>query len=175
MGNQQERSGGPVTRTNEAGQQIQKVTPARDLSPFEEMDRVLNRFFHSGWSWPWRREFPAWGELAASFEGMLPRVDVIEHDSEIVVKAEVPGVNKEDLNVSVTDNTLTIKGNTRREQKEEKGDYYRREISRGSFARTVALPGNVDSAEVKATFNNGIPEVVMPKIEKSKRRTVTIE
>ena len=91
------------------------------------------------------------------------------------MKAEVPGIKKEDIEVSVTDNTITIKGSTRREEKEEKGEYYRCEISRGSFARTVALPDNVDSSKVKATFKEGVLEVVMPKVEKSKRRTIAVE
>jgi HSP20 family protein len=70
---------------------------------------------------------------------------------------------------------ITIKGSTRREEKEEKGEYYRCEISRGSFARTVALPDNVDSSKAKATFKDGILELVMPKREQSKRRTIAVE
>lgn len=175
MNKQEEKSGGTAVKAKETAQEIQKVTPARAMSPFEEMEQIFSRFFHRDWLWPMRREFPSWSELAASFEGKLPRVDVIDRDAEIVVKAEVPGIKKEDIEVSVTDNTITIKGSTRREEKEEKGEYYRCEISRGSFARTVALPDNVDSSKVKATFKEGVLEVVMPKVEKSKRRTIAVE
>lgn len=164
-----------ATKAKGTGQEVQKAAPTRGLSPFEEMDRMFDRYFHSGLLGPLRREFPSWSELAAPFEGKMPRVDVIDRDAEIVVKAEVPGVKKEDLDVSVTDNTLTIKGSTRREEKEEKGEYYRCEISRGSFARAVALPDNIDGTKVKATFKDGILELVMPKLEQPKRRTVTIE
>jgi HSP20 family protein len=175
MNKESEKTGGISTKVKETAQEVRKVTPARALSPFEEMDRVFDRFFHRGWLWPLRRELPSWRELAAPFEGMMPRVDVIDRDAEIVVKAEVPGVKKEDLDVSVTDNAITIKGSSRHEEKEEKGEYYRCEISRGSFVRTVALPDNVDSSKAKATFKDGILELVMPKREQSKRRTITVE
>lgn len=91
------------------------------------------------------------------------------------MRAEVPGVKKEDLDVSTTDNTVTIKGSTRHEEKEEKGDYYRSEITRGSFSRTVALPSEVDSAKAKARYKDGILELTLPKVNKSKRRTVKVE
>ena len=75
--------------------------------------------------------------MATPYEGKTPSVDVIERDNEIMVKAELPGVDKKDLDISVTSNTVTIKGSTSHEEKEEKGDYYRCEISRGSYSRTL--------------------------------------
>ena len=94
---------------------------------------------------PFRKEWPSWGELGVTFEGRMPKVEVINRDDEVVVRAEVLGVEKDDLDVSVSDNAVTIKGGTKREEKEEKGDYYRCEISRGTFARTVVLSDYVDS------------------------------
>lgn len=170
-----EKTGDIATKAQGTAQEVQKAASTRALSPFEEMDRMFDKLFQSGWLGPLRREFPSWSELTAPFEGRMPRVDVIDRDAEIVVKAEVPGVKKEDLEVSVTDNTLTIKGSTHREEKEEKGEYYRCEISRGSFARAVSLPDNIDSSKVKANFKDGILELIMPKLEQPKRRTVTIE
>jgi len=102
-------------------------------------------------------------------------VDVIDRDDEVVVRAEVPGVEKDDLDVSVSDNAVTIKGETKREEKEEKGDYYRCEISRGTFARTVVLPDYVDSDSVKAKFEDGVLELTLPKVEKVKRRSIKID
>jgi HSP20 family protein len=93
----------------------------------------------------------------------------------VVVRAEVPGVEKDDLDISVSDNTVTIKGETRREEKEEKGDYYRSEISRGTFTRTVMLPGVVATDKAKAKFKDGVLELKLPKVEKTKRRTVKID
>ena len=163
------------TKKEATPREIQKATPSRALSPFEEMDRFFEGFFPRGWMRPLRWEWPSWGELPMPFEGKMPRVDVIDRDTEIVVRAELPGVEKQDVEVSTTENTVTIKGSTRREEKEEKGNYYRCEISRGSFSRTVALPGDVDSNKAKATFKDGVLELTLPKIEKSKRRTITVE
>lgn len=68
-----------------------------------------------------------------------------------------------------------IKGNTSHEEKEERDDYYRREISRGSFTRTLALPGDVDSSKAAAKFKDGVLELTLPKVETSKRRTIKVE
>lgn len=148
-----------------------KPAPTRALSPFEEMDRLLEGFFPRGWLRPMRWEWPSWAEIERRF----PKVDVIDRDNEIVVKAEVPGVDKKDIEVTTTDNTVTIKGKTSHEEKEEKGDYYRAEITRGSFSRTVALPGEVDGTQAKASFKDGMLELTLPKQPKSKRVSVKID
>lgn len=154
---------------------VKKVAPARTLSPFEEMDRMFERVFPRSWLQPLRWEWPSWSDLEQRFETRAPRVDVIDREEEIVVHAEIPGVDKEDLDVSMTEDTVTIKGTTRTEEKEEKGDYYRCEISRGSFARTVTLPVDVDGSQAKASFKDGVLELKLPKIEASKRRRIKVE
>lgn len=159
----------------ESKQELQKAEPKRALSPFEEMDRLFEDYFSRGWMRPFRWEWPSLGEMAKPFEGKMPKVDVIERDDEVVVKAELPGVEKKDLDVSVTENSVTIKGTTSHEAKEEKGDYYRCEISRGAYARTVALPSYVDADKAKASFKDGVLELKLPKVEKSKRRTVEVQ
>ena len=159
----------------ESKQELQKAEPKRALSPFEEMDRLFEDYFSRGWMRPFRWEWPSLGELAKPFEGKMPKVDVIERDDEVVVKAELPGVDKKDLDVSVTENSVTIKGTTSHEEKEEKGDYYRCEISRGAYARTVALPSYVDADKAKANFKDGVLELKLPKVEKSKRRSIEIK
>jgi HSP20 family protein len=142
--------------------------PARWVSPFEEMDRMFDEFLGRGWLRPFRWERPAIPELK------VPNVDVVDREEEVLVRAEVPGVNKEDIEVSISGNMLTIKGETKREEKEERGDYYRCEISRGAFARTVALPAVVDQAKAKAELKEGVLELTLPKVEKSRRHTIKI-
>ena len=155
--------------------QLQRVEPTRVAAPFEDIDRWFENFFPRGWMRPFRTQWPTLGEMAAPFEGRMPKVDVIDRDDEVVVRAEVPGVEKDNLDVSVSDNTVTIKGESKHEEKEEKGDYYRCEISRGAFTRTVALPHYVDSEGAKAKFSEGVLELTLPKVEKAKRRTVKID
>jgi len=75
----------------------------------------------------------------------------------------------------VTKNTVTIKGSTSHEEKEEKGDYYRSEMSRGSYSRTLALPSDVEADKAKAKFKDGVLELTLPKLKKAKRRSVKVE
>jgi len=148
---------------------LQKVEPARAVTPFDEMERMFDNFFSRGWL------RPRWGEMMSAFEERMPRVDVIDREAEVVVRAEVPGVKKEDLDVSVSDNTVTIRGETSHEEKEEKGDYYRSEMSRGSFVRTVLLPSNVNAEQAKASFSDGVLQLTLPKVEKARKRNVKID
>jgi HSP20 family protein len=159
----------------EKGTEIQKAMPARALSPFDEMERMLEGFLPRGWLAPLRWERPLWREMAAPFEGRWPRVDVVDRDEEVFIRAELPGVEKKDLDVSMGDGTVTIKASTKHEEKEEKGDYYRAETTQGAFARTVALPADVDSTRAKAKFKDGLLELTLPKAEKSKRRAINVE
>jgi HSP20 family protein len=124
---------------------------------------------------PFRAEWPSWPEGTAPFEGKTPKVDVIDRDKEVIVKAELPGVDKKDVDVSVTRNTVTIKGTTSHEEKEEKGDYYRCEMSRGSYSRTVMLPADVAEDKASAKFRDGVLELTLPKLEETKRRTIEVE
>lgn len=164
-----------MAKEEKKGKDIEASRPKRGASPFDEMERWFEDFYPRGWMRPFRMAWPSWGELAAPFEGRMPKVDVIDRDDEIVVRAEVPGVEKDDLDISVSDNTVTIKGQTKHEAKEEKGDYYRCEISRGTFARTVSLPSDVDSDKVKAQFRDGVLELTLPKVTRAKRRAIKIE
>jgi len=157
-------------------QELQKAppAPARALSPFEEMDRMFDQYFRRGLMRPWRFEWPSFPELTLP-EMKLPKVDVVDRETEVVIKAEIPGVEKKDLDISVGEDTVTIKGSTRHEEKEEKGDYYRREISSGAFLRTVALPAIVDGSKAKASFKDGMLELTLPKTEKAKRHSVKVD
>jgi len=154
---------------------IEKVEVKHALSPFEEMDRMFDDYFSRGWLSPFRFEWPSHRKLAAPFEGKTPHVDLIENEDEVVIKAEMPGVDKKDLDISLTANTVTIKGATSHEEKEEKGDYYRREISRGSYSRTLSLPVEVDEEKARAKLKDGYLELVLPKSKKAKKRTIKVD
>ncbi|MGJ7458627.1 Hsp20/alpha crystallin family protein [Halomonas sp. RA08-2] len=145
---------------------------SRAMSPFREIDRLLDTFFDRG-SMPSRWEHPLWQRFAA-FEKGMPRVDVIDRDAEVVVRAEVPGFEREELDVTVTDGAVTIKGDHREESKKEEGEYFHSEISRGSFTRTVALPGEIDADKAAASFKNGVLELTLPKHKKANRRKVEV-
>ncbi len=147
----------------------------RMVSPFEEMEQMLDDVFPRAWLRPFRWGWPSWREMGEPFEGKMPRVDVIDRDDEVVVRAEAPGVSKEDMDVSLTDDAVTIKGSTSHEEKEEKEDFHRREISCGVFSRTIPLPSDVDTEKAKAKFKDGILELTLPKIAKAKRRSLKLE
>lgn len=145
--------------------------PTRVVGPFDEMERMFDDFFGRRWLRPFRRDRP----LAAEFGFSEPKVDVLDRDDDVLVRAEMPGVKKDEVEISISGSTLTLRGETRREEKEEKGDYYRCEISRGSFSRMLTLPAEVDESKAKATMKDGILELTLPKLEKSKRRTIKID
>ncbi len=155
-----------------------KAVGSRAVSPFEEMERMFDNFFAArqhGWLMPFGGHWLGRSELAAPFEGRTPKVDVIDRDNEVMVKAELPGVKKEDLEVTVGDNSITIRATTKQESKEEKQNYYRSEISSGEFMRTVGLPATVDVEKAKAKFADGVLEMTLPKVEVAKRRNVKID
>lgn len=150
---------------------VQKAAaPAQVVGPFDEMERWFDDFFSRRWLRPWRWEtrFPETLSLS------MPKVDVVDRPNEVVVRAEVPGVDKKDVQVSVSGNMLTIRGESKKEVKEEKGDYYRAELTRGSFSRTLALPAEVDDSKTKASMKDGMLELTLPKVEKAKRRSIKI-
>jgi len=161
--------------TSSKGKEVAVSRRKGPLSPLWEDERWFENFFPRGWMRPFHLDWPTFRELSVNLEERMPKVDVVDRDAEVLVRAEVPGVDKDDLDVSVTDNTVTIKGKTRHEEKEEKGDYYRCEISSGSFARTVALPSDVDTEKVDASFKDGVLELKMPKVAKAKRKNIKID
>ncbi len=104
-----------------------------------------------------------------------PALEVFETDHEVVVKAELPGIDPKSVDVSVTVEGLTIKGEAKAEHEEKGRNYYRRELRYGAFARTIALPNEVKSDETKATFKQGILEVRIPKAERVRPKSVKVD
>ena len=134
-------------------------------NPFAMMRRFsedMDRMFSSAWD---DREFG--GRELASW---APAVDVREHDGNLVVSAELPGLNKEDVKVEVTGDSLVIQGERKREHEEERGGVHRSERSYGSFYRSIPLPEGANLEQAKAQFNNGVLEVKVP-IPKSLQKT----
>ena len=104
----------------------------------------------------------------------MPAVDVYDEKNEIVIKADLPGVTRDELDVTVSESRLTIKGEKKeREVKDE--DYHRWERSYGAFTRTIDLPVPVKMDEVRATFRNGVLEVRLPKTEEAKQKSVKVQ
>lgn len=155
-----------------------EVVAAQPVGAFDELDRLMERVFDAPFGRGWLRPF-AWERLLpgafARTEAWVPAIDLIERDDALVVRAEVPGVEKKDLDVSLTPGAVTIQGRVSRDEKQERGQYYRREITRGAFARTVALPAGVDTENVKASFKDGVLELVLPKTRKAAPRKVMVD
>jgi HSP20 family protein len=104
-----------------------------------------------------------------------PSLDVFEEKEDIVVKADLPGMNKDEIEVTVAGDVVTIKGEKKKEEEVKEKDYYRRERSYGSFVRSVELPSEVKSDQIKASFKDGVLEIRMPKTEEAKKKSVSIK
>lgn len=160
----------PVEST---GKDLSQARQGQFLNPLDEFEQWFDDIRRN-----WIQPFGFgrhWPEPGSVFGGRTPRVDVIDRESEFCVRAELPGISKEDLEVSLHDNSVTLRATTQKEEKEERGQYYRRELSRGEFQRTVRLPAPVESENAKATFKDGILELTLPKVPGFKRQTIKVE
>lgn len=154
--------------------ELTKGTPGRELGVLDEMDRMFENFFAQGWRHPFRDLWPDWVRSEEGTELRTPRVDVIDENDALLVKAEVPGVKREDLSVELAGGLLTIKGETHHEDKVKKGDVIRAEISHGAFRRSVPLPSGLDDAHVTADFRDGVLEVRLPKTAQTLKRRIEV-
>jgi HSP20 family protein len=116
--------------------------------------------------WPWH---------AKDTEVNTPSVDLYEEKDDIVVKAELPGLEKDNIEVNLSENRLTIKGEKKQEEEVKKENYYRSERSYGSFIRTLDLPREVQTDKVKAAFKNGVLEIRLPKTEEAKKKETKVK
>lgn len=149
---------------------IVKWSPIREL---EDMRRDMERLFE-GFVEPGRRHRRLWPKSSEAGI-MVPNIDLYDRKTEIVMKAELPGVEKDKIDLTITKDSITLKGEAKKEEEIKEEDYYSCEMSYGSFTRTIALPVEVDSEKAKATFKNGVLEVVLPKKEELKPREIKIE
>jgi HSP20 family protein len=134
------------------------------LRPFDEMRRMMEDF----WVTPFE-EFGRWGD------GLTPRVDVKEEDKEIIVSAELPGMDQKDIDVTVTNDSVRISGEKKHEKEEEERDYYRHERFCGTFDRVVDLPAEVDENKAEAEFSKGVLTVKLPKSEEAQAKQKKIK
>jgi len=153
--------------TGKESKTLERIEPARGLTPFEEAERWFETAF--------RRPFSLFGHRwprvrGVDVEEVSPSMDIFEEGDKIVVKAEIPGMKKEDIEVTVTDHTMRISGEKKREDKVEKKNYYWEERSYGSFSRSFQLPSEVQTDKVEAKFKDGILEVRIPKTEEAKKK-----
>ena len=121
-------------------------------------------------------ETPGRGGRSLLEGGLLePAVDVIDKKDKLIVKVELPGVDKDDVKISLAENNLTIQGEVKKDEEIKKEDYYYRERAYGNYARTISLPIEVDKEKINAKFKNGILEVTMPKKPEVQPKEITIE
>lgn len=145
-----------------------KAEPTKALSPFEDMERMFEEFFRRPFSLIGPSWLPRFGLLER--EEISPTVDIFEEGGDVVVKAELPGMKKEDIDVNITDDTISISGEKKKEEKVEKKNYYRLERSHGSFTRSFRMPTKVQTDKAKANFKDGVLEVRIPKTEEAKKK-----
>jgi len=145
--------------------------PFRDLTPFSDFDRMRREMdkvwdtFLEGDVWKESKEDSVW----------LPSVDVSETKNDLVVKAELPGMDPKDIDITLSDGHLMIKGQKRHEKEEKDEDYHSVERSYGSFVRAVHLPKEVKHDKISASYKNGVLKIVLPKSEEAKTKEVKIK
>ncbi|MDQ7032526.1 MAG: Hsp20/alpha crystallin family protein [Desulfonauticus sp.] len=135
------------------------LTPTKSIFDlFEQMDRMLREAWH--------------GDMEISF---APAIEVRENDEEIIVKAELPGLDKKDIDVRLENNYLILQGEKKKEEKSEKDNIVRMEVSYGTFYRAIPLPAEVDESKIEAKYKKGVLTIKLPKTEKSKSKKIAIE
>jgi HSP20 family protein len=130
------------------------------------LSRLLDEAFQ-GW--------PLGDEGSTVTSAWLPRTDIFEDEKSVRLVAEIPGVHSEDVKLSLENNVLTIRGEKRQEAEERKEQVHRYERSYGSFERTFALPSTIDPDQIKATYENGVLTVTLPKVEKARAREIPVQ
>ena len=140
--------------------------PFKDLISLQER---MNRLFEESLS---KSKRPEEGVMGGSWS---PMVDVFETESNVVMKAEVPGMAREDFNVEVKDNVITLRGERRFQKGVKEENYHRIERNYGKFQRSFTLPFEVDRDNIEAHYKDGVLEVTLPKTEKTKQKQIDIK
>ena len=145
---------------------IVKWDPFKDLVNLRD---TMNRMFSE--SGPPRR---GWDEDFTT-SSWAPRVDIFEKGDNIVMKAELPGISKEDIDINVENNILTLKGERKREKEVEEENFYRIERYHGTFSRSFTLPRTVDPEKIDAKYRDGVLELTLPRAEEAKQKKIQIK
>jgi len=144
------------------------------FDPFEDLTRLqreVNRLFEDSNRVPARN---GGGAEQVAARAWAPSVDIFEDHNEIVVKADLPGIKQEDIDIELTGETLTIKGERKFEDTQRKDNYLRVERSYGNFQRSFTVGVPIDQDKIKASFNSGVLEVHLPKSELTKPKKITV-
>lgn len=137
----------------------------RNYSAVDEMERIFDDFFQKRFfapSWIPRLKFPEFADVSTS-------VDMFEEGDDLVIKAEIPGMKKDEISIDLSDDAVTISGEKKSEERTERKDYYRVERSFGSFCRKLRLPVEIQIDKVHAQFTDGVLEIRMPKSDREKK------
>ena len=144
--------------------QLVRWTPMGNLLSFQhDMNRMFDQFFHGG------------NGEEAKVSTWRPSVDIYETDDALVIKAELPGVSKDDVSIDVHQNRLTLRGQRKHETDVKDEHYHRVERSYGSFQRSFTLPATVDAEKAEASFKDGVLELRLPRLESAKPRQIAIQ
>ncbi|ABB32854.1 ATP-independent chaperone, alpha-crystallin/Hsp20 family [Geobacter metallireducens GS-15] len=168
-GTSHETKGITKSETEGSSREVSVLSPIREMERWFE-ESLSRPFFGMHWM-PFRQMFSEVGERTE----LMPAVDMFEEGGHLVVKAELPGITKENLNLRIVDNNLILSGERSSEEKIERGNYLRLERSHGSFSRTLSLPDGLDTEHIKAGFKDGVLEVRIPRTESSTVREITVE
>ena len=139
-------------------------TPAATRNPFRDLEQHLSRVFSAAPS------DPEWNVGA-----WLPAIDIHEDDDKYTIVADLPGIQKEDLTLTVKDNVFTLKGERKKQTEANGKGYHRVERAYGTFQRAFQIPGGVDATKVEAKFEHGVLQVSLPKPEASKPHSIEIK
>jgi HSP20 family protein len=121
-----------------------------------------------------RRLGNAASEADDFYGAWAPAVDIFESGDDLVIRAEIPGVDKDDVDISVRNNSLTLRGERKRDQEINDDNAYRLERSYGNFVRSFSLPRTVDSSRISAKYRNGVLDIILPKAEEAKPKKIEI-
>ncbi|MFQ5745225.1 MAG: Hsp20/alpha crystallin family protein [Acidobacteriota bacterium] len=146
--------------------QLVRWDPFRDL---RFLHRRMDRLFNEALS-----GYPDSAEGEPITASWVPAVDIYEGDAAITLRAELPGLSEDDVEVTLEDGRLTVKGEKKLEQEEKEGEYRRIESRYGAFYRSFPLPNTVDKEQIKARFDNGVLEVSLPKAEAAKPKRIAV-
>lgn len=139
-------------------------------SPFTELQRQMNELFGSFFD-----DTPSLFNGHGIAGGFAPKFDISETDKAIEVNAELPGMEEKDIDISIENNVLSIRGEKRSEEKKDEKNYHLTERSYGTFQRRFSLPEGVDLDKVKAKFNNGVLTMELPKTAESRKKVTKIK
>ena len=160
-----------VKETKPAVRRYTDIAPRR----LSDVEKMFEEWFEDFWSRPFPRLLhPDFWRLRQVFIE-APALDIYEQKDDLIVKAEIPGLTKDEIDISLEGNTLTIKGEKKKEEEVKDENYYRCERTFGAFSRSVELTSDVQADKVNASFTNGVLEVRLPKTEEAKKNVVKVK